>query len=135
VAKSGLKLKESKPGDPPAPLPPWFAGKDTMIPQIEGKVIASAEGRGIAAVTGRRVSMAELAEGLQTPLRTFVMDKTNLTGKYYFGFKFLRDDALPDADAPSLSQAVQELGLRLEKQKGPVEMLVIDHVEKTPTAN
>jgi len=135
VGKSGLKLKESNPGDPPAPLPPWFAGKDAMIPQIEGKVIASAEGKGIAAVTGRRVSMAELAEGLQSPLRTFVLDKTNLSGKYYFAFKFLRDDAPPDADAPTLAQALQELGLRLEKVKGPVEMLVIDHVEKMPTAN
>ena len=37
----------------------------------------------------------------------------------------------PDDNAPSLPAALQaELGLRLERSKGPVEVLVIDHVEK-----
>jgi len=131
----GVKLKESKPGDPPPPLPEWFAGRDAMIPQIEGKVLATAEGKGIAAITGRGVSIAEMADALQQPLRTFVLDKTNLAGRYYFGFKFVRDEAPPDADAPTLSQAIQEMGLRLEKERGPVEILAVDHVEKMPTEN
>ncbi|MGD0873337.1 MAG: TIGR03435 family protein [Bryobacteraceae bacterium] len=135
VSKSGLKLREAKLGDPPAPLPEWFAGKDALIPEIEGKAIATMEGKGITAVTGRGVTMADLANALQAPLGTFVANKTGLTGKYYFGIKFLRDDAPPDADAPTLAQAVQELGLRLEKEKGPVEILVIDHLEKMPTEN
>lgn len=135
VAKSGLKLKESKPGDPPPPLPEWFAGRSAMIPQIEGKVLTTAEGKGVAAITGRGVSIAEMADALQQPLRTFVRDETNLAGRYYFGFKFLRENAPPDADAPTLAQAIQELGLRLEKEKGPVEILMIDHVEKMPTEN
>jgi len=43
---------------------------------------------------------------------------------------------LPDDRGPSIFTALQEqLGLRLESQKGPVETLVIDHVEKTPTPN
>jgi uncharacterized protein (TIGR03435 family) len=43
----------------------------------------------------------------------------------------------PDADAPpSIFNALQEqLGLKLEARKAPVEMMVIDHVEKTPTEN
>jgi uncharacterized protein (TIGR03435 family) len=135
IGKGGPKLKETKPGEPPAALPEWFAGKEAMIPQIEGKVLATVEGKGIAAITGRGVSMAEMADALQQPLGTFVLDRTNLAGRYYFGFKFLRDDAPPDADAPTPAQAVQELGLRLEKERGPVEILAIDHVEKMPTEN
>ena len=43
----------------------------------------------------------------------------------------------PDGDAaPSIFNALQEqLGLKLEARKGPVDLLVIDHVEKTPTEN
>ena len=43
----------------------------------------------------------------------------------------------PDGEAPpDLFTAVQaQLGLKLEAKKGPVEMIVIDHIEKTPTEN
>jgi uncharacterized protein (TIGR03435 family) len=42
----------------------------------------------------------------------------------------------PDDSAPSIFTAIQDqLGLRLESKKGPVEMLVIDHAEKVPTEN
>jgi uncharacterized protein (TIGR03435 family) len=44
-------------------------------------------------------------------------------------------DAAP-AGAPSIFVAIQqELGLKLDSTKGPVEMLVIDHVEKVPAGN
>jgi uncharacterized protein (TIGR03435 family) len=61
-----------------------------------------------------------------------VIDKTGLTGLYEFELKWSRDDAtdLP-ADAPPIFfTAVQEqLGLKLQPAKGPVETLVVDHVE------
>jgi uncharacterized protein (TIGR03435 family) len=43
----------------------------------------------------------------------------------------------PDAEpAPDIFHAVkEELGLALEPKKGPVELIVLDHVEKTPTEN
>jgi uncharacterized protein (TIGR03435 family) len=42
----------------------------------------------------------------------------------------------PDTAGPSLFTAVQEqLGLKLESRKAPVDLLVIDHIEKTPTEN
>jgi uncharacterized protein (TIGR03435 family) len=42
----------------------------------------------------------------------------------------------PKSDLPDLFTAVQEqLGLKLESQKVPVDYLVIDHLERTPTEN
>jgi uncharacterized protein (TIGR03435 family) len=74
-----------------------------------------------------------------------VIDKTGLTGLYNFAVKFAPTGratglfaALPgpppppdDPDAPGLSTVVQEqLGLKLESARGPVEVVVIDTIEK-----
>jgi len=47
------------------------------------------------------------------------------------------DSALPAAPSggTSIYASVEKLGLKLEERKLPVEQLVIDHIEKTPTAN
>jgi uncharacterized protein (TIGR03435 family) len=69
-----------------------------------------------------------------------VVDKTGLTGKYDFTLKWTPDMGLgadsPSADAgPTLFTALQdELGLRLQPTKAPVDVIVIDHVD-LPTAN
>jgi len=68
-----------------------------------------------------------------------VIDKTGLTGKYDFTLKWQPDSvgaAATGADSgPSLFTALQEqLGLRLESTKAPVDTIVIDHVE-LPSAN
>jgi uncharacterized protein (TIGR03435 family) len=134
VAANGPKIKPVKPGDPIAPLPEYFRGKTGMEALIEGKTMLSAERVG-AALTGRRVSMSQLAEALQEPLRTAVLDRTGLSGNYYFSLVYARDND-PESNAPTLFTAMQEeLGLRLEKQRVPVEFLVVDHIEKKPTEN
>jgi uncharacterized protein (TIGR03435 family) len=73
-----------------------------------------------------------------------VVDQTGLTGNYDFTLSFrpiLPPDASPDAltpeqrDLPTLFDALRtQLGLRLTATRGPVDHLVIDHIEK-PTAN
>jgi uncharacterized protein (TIGR03435 family) len=69
-----------------------------------------------------------------------VVDKTGIDGVYDFEFRWTNDDQTPngiDADAaPSLLTALQEtLGLRLQPQKVPVEIVVVDHVERVPSEN
>jgi uncharacterized protein (TIGR03435 family) len=63
-----------------------------------------------------------------------VADHTSLTGTYDLNLVFIAENSKlrPDGPTgPSLNEALQsELGLKLEKGKGPVEVLVIDHIEK-----
>ena len=82
-------------------------------------------------------SMSLLAEVLSQELGRPVVDKTGIVGRYHLALKWTPDDAPgplvgaaePDS-APSIFTALEEqLGLKLEPQKGPVPVLVIDHVE------
>jgi len=133
AARGGTKIKEYKDSDEIAPMPDYLSMKPRNA--WEHQVFITAGGKGYSALTGRRVSIDQLAECLQTEVETFVLNKTGMPGNYYFGTKFV-NNRLPDVDGPSLFAALQEaLGLRLEKQKGPVEMLIVDHMEKVPTEN
>ena len=93
-------------------------------------------------------TMAGLADALSTLVGRNILDRTGITGNYDIKlewtpgesesplFKGPPDGAgggapAPEGNGPSVFTAVQEqLGLKLESQKGPVEMLVIDHIEK-----
>ena len=91
-------------------------------------------------LTGRAAPMAALADRLSGPIFQLgrpVLDRTGLTGVYDFMLEWMPDSiAGADTSAPSLFTAVQEqLGLRLEAQKGPVEILVVDSMERTPAPN
>jgi uncharacterized protein (TIGR03435 family) len=80
-------------------------------------------------------SMPQLAKYL-TPAAGFpVVDKTGIAGSYDIGFSY-NPKADADGDLPSLELALkQATGLLLKPQKVPVESLVIDSVDKVPTAN
>ena len=83
---------------------------------------------------GMEALTSQLSGLLQSP----VIDHTGLTGKYDLNVLYLPDNRKLEADAPPaplLEDAVQEnLGLKLQKVKGSVEVLVIDHLEK-PSEN
>ncbi len=132
-AKNGPKIKATTPEEAP-PLPQYFGGKPSAA--FEGRILISMEGRGTSAITGRGVSISQLADMLGETLGTFVLDRTGMTGKYYFGFKFLQvGGPIEPVEAPSVFEVLQdELGLKLEKQKGPVEVLIVDHLAK-PSQN
>jgi uncharacterized protein (TIGR03435 family) len=68
-------------------------------------------------------------------LDNLVVDGTGLDGYYEFTLEWTPPGREADAaSGPSLFAALEEqLGLKLEPGKGPVEVLVIDHIERVPT--
>jgi uncharacterized protein (TIGR03435 family) len=85
--------------------------------------------------SGRGMSMRELARYLsaQPVVGRPVIDKTGLAG--FYGFSLNYASTLSDDSRPHIFAALQDqLGLKLEATKGPVEILVIDHAEK-PSEN
>ena len=135
IGKGGLKIREAKVADEPPSMPEWAKDRSSAW-KAESYISATIPEGGVIAITGRGVSMSQLAETLQRSIDMPVWDRTGLSGNYYFAFRyteFLSADL--DTDAPSLATALQQnLGLKLEKQKGPVEALVIDYIEE-PSEN
>jgi uncharacterized protein (TIGR03435 family) len=91
------------------------------------------------------ITMEELARSLTQEfsgeLGRVILDRTGIEGRYDVALKWTPDSGQAPADngaaeaGPSLFTAIQEqVGLKLESSKGPVQVLVIDHVEM-PTAN
>jgi uncharacterized protein (TIGR03435 family) len=114
VAKNGSKLKV---GD---------AAKETGL----STNIAGHLGR----MVGTNAPVFYLSTVLGNKLSHPVIDKTGLQGKYDWTLMWDPDPG-PDSTEPSIFTAVQEqLGLKLDAQKGPVQMLVIDSVVR-PSEN
>jgi uncharacterized protein (TIGR03435 family) len=84
--------------------------------------------------------MESLASNLSWLLNSPVVDMTGIKGLFDLTLQWTPDGGAGPADAaapagPSIFTALQEqLGLKLETQKAPVEMIVIDKIEK-PTEN
>jgi len=91
-------------------------------------------GRGTVMTSG--VMMADFARNLSNAAGRFIVDRTGLTGGFALELKFTPDPLGPNvgdpaSDLPSLFAAVQEqLGLKLEAQRAPVEVLVIDSAQR-----
>ena len=84
---------------------------------------------------GANWSIAQLVKYLNPAAGFPVVDQTGITGSYDIGFSYAPN---PEADStlPSLDVALkQATGLLLKPQKVPVETLVIDSIDKVPTAN
>ena len=154
-AKSGLKLTPPQEGScvTPAPdaVPDWAGGR--IAPPGRGQppsprcgsvgVMVVPDG---ARMQGGKATMAEFVRMLSMVLGRTVVDKTGFTDLFDLRLDFLPDEITaglppPPPDAPNdfkttsiLSALQEQLGLRLESTKGPVEVIVIDHLER-PTAN
>jgi uncharacterized protein (TIGR03435 family) len=90
--------------------------------------------------TGTGISMDALAAVLSQQTDIPVINFTGLKGVYDMKLDWQDErQAHDNADAPpgpGLTEAVEDqLGLRLERRKAPVEIVVVDHIEKTPTEN
>lgn len=142
VTKGGLKLKEGsciaadprnlEAGPAPGKTPMDYCGYGGM-------------GRGL--VEGTTMRMADLTGNFSVILGRPVVDRTGITGTFRVHLAFTPDDTMPQFPGPSdnpaptaeagpnIFTAVQEqLGLKLETGKGPVEVIAIDHVDK-PSEN
>jgi uncharacterized protein (TIGR03435 family) len=137
VAEAG-KLHEAE-GDcsPPSKLPaPIKPGMPPPPPPCGSLRVFLGVGR----LDGQKVTVTQLVANLSQFTGRMVLDKTGLTGKYDIDLTWTPEKGLPplprpDPNGPSLFTALQEqLGLKLESQTGPVELLVIDHAEK-PSEN
>jgi bla regulator protein blaR1 len=146
IAKNGPKLHDAKPGDT---YPNGLKGPDGH----SGEGLMLMRGNG-GPLTGQGVPVASLVQTLSRQLGRTILDETGLTGKYDFTLQWAPDERAgpmsaatqgggsrsddappPDSSAPSIFTAIQEqLGLKLESRKVPVEILVIDHVE-APSEN
>jgi uncharacterized protein (TIGR03435 family) len=130
--------------------PPPGAGRGMSMMFMNGR----------ARISGSKQTMAQFAEWLVNQLNRPVVDQTGLTKKYDLTLDYAPESlggrgpmggvppsAPPGGDggapaeadsqaAPGLFTALQEqMGLKLEQKKGAVDLLVVDHLEKTPTDN
>ncbi len=109
-------------------------------PKLKESTVNALDATGAARLDGiksNRMTMNKLASLLSRMTRMPVIDKTGLTGYYQFDLKYA-DERQPVENqvGPSVFTAVQEqLGLKLESKKSPVDVLVIDHAEKVPLEN
>jgi uncharacterized protein (TIGR03435 family) len=138
VAKNGSKLHQANPGDTYAD---GVKGRGNPM----GQGVSSSSNRFATSITSQGMPLSRLIPLLARALGRPVLDKTELTGNFDYALKFAvdrpePDDTLngrpfPDSDAPFLFEAIQQqLGLKLESGKGPVEVIVIDHIER-PSGN
>ena len=121
VAKGGYKFKIA---DPNNVYPAVARGG----PKVAGAgSILFAPGQ----FTGNAVTLTVLADNIAGILGRVVIDKTGLAGKYDLALKYAPDDGPATSDpGPSLFTALEEqLGLHLESAKGPVDTIVIEHVQ------
>lgn len=147
---------------PPPPLPPSGPGGErgallnpnvAMVPRGGNVIMFTREG---FVIRGSAVPMSNLVGSLQQQIGRPVIDKTGLKGLFDYILQFspegLNSPGLPGvpqplgpagggtgpaptsaADpVPSIFTSIQDLGLRLESAKGPVEVLVVDSAQKPP---
>jgi uncharacterized protein (TIGR03435 family) len=151
------KLEEADLNVPPPPVrepgtrPPSMGNDKAGFLQLPPgpPIIAGKWTDGIMRLTFKAQSLSAFATFLGRELERPVADKTGLTGQYDFRLAYGRRQGRPSGQAaapdsspadpsgrPSLLAAVQEqLGLKLESKKDPIDILVIDHIDKVPTDN
>jgi uncharacterized protein (TIGR03435 family) len=158
VGKNGPKLKES-PLDADTDDGPGKTNVDVSVTGGErGATVSLGKGASVAfeaqRLVAKKVTMAYLADSLARFLDRPVVDMTGLTGTYDCTIPYNLDDlrALILSSAPagtpmpprqaevgetgvSLMDSLDALGLKLEPRKAPLDMLVVDHIDKVPSAN
>jgi uncharacterized protein (TIGR03435 family) len=163
IAKGGPRLKEAA-ADPPGaadaesvsrstPGRPSTDSNGCPVSEVSRGKLLQMGMPGRWCVSASAVLIDQLVDVLSNRVGGTVTDATGLKGKYDFKLSFSMarspsaipfgnapmptEDGAPELDTgPTLLGAVEtQLGLKLEKKKGSIELFVIDHVEKVPTEN
>jgi uncharacterized protein (TIGR03435 family) len=159
VAKGGLKMQESAPDpnaeDAQAPLTVTGGGSAQGVSVNLGR--GSSYTFGNNKFEAKRLTMTALAGNLERFLDRPIVDMTDLKGSYDFALDVTPEDyramlihaavaagvslppealrLLDGASTPSLFDAMQKVGLKLDARKAPLDMVVVDDARKTPTDN
>jgi uncharacterized protein (TIGR03435 family) len=145
------QIKMGKDGMPQMPKGGFGGGRGGMMMMVNN---------GRMRLQASKQPVTQIAEMLGNQLGRPVVDQTGLTANYDFTLDFAPDESMrmpgmmggmppghgpeggegaapaSDSNGPSLTTALQEqLGLKLESKKGPIDLIVIDNLEKTPTEN
>ncbi len=134
VAKFKLRPSSERPMD--------LAIEDRHFSQPKGTCSITLWREG-AHLTCHSATIQQILSAAARELRAPVTDRTGLSETYDVNVLYIPDDRKRRVDVdpeeavgPSLPQAFREqLGLKVEKGKGPVEVIVVDHFEKLPTEN
>jgi uncharacterized protein (TIGR03435 family) len=160
IAKSGLKMKDSMPDSPAAvrrPVTGATKDQDGFVYVPPRNSLSVGWANGLTRWAGNNVPMDSDARGVRLTGLLYslvglpVIDATGLTGKYDFTLTFSADSGIAaSSDAggvPASGEAgatlgltifgavEEQLGLKMEPRKIPVELFVIDHAEKIPVEN
>jgi uncharacterized protein (TIGR03435 family) len=140
----GPRLVQSNRPDCQMTRDAFSSGSRAPLPPPAENRLGCGVGIGVGYIYGGDIPLAELVEGVSRVMQRNVVDRTGLTGRFdaeltfnqeQLQFPFDLPGAVPppqvDPNAASIFTALQEqLGLKLESARGPVEVLVIDSVER-----
>ncbi len=143
VAKGGPKMK-AKPADGGNPLPPPPSSSCAAAFSFGRGTVTGGDRKTAMGPEGMRAEMSRVATLIDLTTRFAftdrpVIDKTDLQGGYDIRVDFpltqgSTSDPVGSID-PVFLAALDKLGLKLEPQRAPIETIVIDHIERTPTEN
>jgi bla regulator protein BlaR1 len=127
IAESGPKLQEATPGNT---YPNGIKGPDGL-PAGAGMMGNGLPVGGFSTLTAQAVSIASLAQRLSWQMSRTVLDMTGLRGNYDFTLQWAANHAASEPSNQSfVTEIQQQLGLKLEPRTAPMEILVIDQVER-----
>jgi uncharacterized protein (TIGR03435 family) len=156
VAKSGPKLKESAP-DPDADSGPGAKGTVDVAVNVGrgGGVIDLGRGSFVSygrdRLEAKKVTLSSLADWLTRLLDRPAVDMTGISGTYDFSLEYSLEELrnllrsstggarelpanLPDS-GNSIFASLAAVGLKLDSRKAPIDVVVVDRIERTPTEN
>jgi uncharacterized protein (TIGR03435 family) len=159
IGKGRLKIVDAA-AEEEAPATPQPAGPGSPrlafpFPAVPPEPCVTPGPNGSMQMQMAKITMAALADMLMQFMDRPIVNTTELKGNYQVTLDLPTDlmmgmpaaqkltailglgsfGMVPDTSGTAIFQAVKNLGLELKSRKAPVETIIVDHVEKTPTAN